>query len=52
MVSSASQSKKEKQAMKPIITALVALAVFAGIAAPAGAFDAKTFWEQQERTQY
>jgi hypothetical protein len=37
--------------MKPIITALIALAVFAGIAAPAGAFDTKSFWEQQERTQ-
>jgi hypothetical protein len=37
--------------MKTIITALVALTVVVGIVAPAGAFDAKAFWEQHERTQ-
>jgi hypothetical protein len=35
--------------MKTILSAIIALSVLAGIAAPAGAFDAKSFWEQQER---
>ena len=35
--------------MKTIISALIALSVLAGIAAPAGAFDAKSFYEQQDR---
>jgi len=35
--------------MKTILSALVALSVFAGIAAPASAFDAKSFYEQQDR---
>jgi hypothetical protein len=36
--------------MKTIVTALIALSVLAGIAAPASAeFDAKAFWEQQDR---
>jgi hypothetical protein len=39
--------------MKTLASALVALAVLAGIAAPmataAGAFDSKSFFEQQER---
>jgi hypothetical protein len=35
--------------MKTIVSALIALSVLAGIAAPASAFDAKTFWEQQGR---
>jgi hypothetical protein len=35
--------------MKIIVAALLALSVLAGIAAPASAFDAKSFWEQQER---
>jgi hypothetical protein len=32
--------------MKTIISALVALSVLAGIAAPASALDARTFWDQ------
>jgi hypothetical protein len=32
--------------MKVIVSALVALSVVAGIAGPAGALDAKTFFEQ------
>ena len=36
-------------AMKTIVSALVALSVLAAITAPASAFDAKTFYEQQER---
>jgi hypothetical protein len=35
--------------MKTIVSALIALSVLAGIAAPASAFDAKSFYEQQER---
>ncbi len=32
--------------MKTLISALVALSVLAGIAAPASAFDAKKFWDE------
>jgi hypothetical protein len=35
--------------MKIIASALIALSVVAGIAAPASAFDAKSFYEQQDR---
>jgi hypothetical protein len=35
--------------MKTIVSALLALSVIAGVAAPAGAFDAKTFYEQLDR---
>ena len=36
--------------MKTIVSTLLALSVLAGIAAaPAAAFDSKTFWEQQDR---
>jgi hypothetical protein len=35
--------------MKTIISTLIALSVFAAIAAPASALDAKQFYEQQER---
>jgi hypothetical protein len=39
--------------MKTIVAALIALSLLAGIAGPvAAADDAKTFWEQQERTRY
>jgi hypothetical protein len=34
--------------MKTIISALVALSVLSGMAASSYAFDAKTFYEQQE----
>lgn len=36
-------------AMQIIVSALIALSVLAGIAAPASALDAKSFYEQQER---
>jgi len=36
--------------MKTLVSALVALSVFAGIAAPDSALDAKKFWEQHDRT--
>jgi len=40
-------------AMKTIVSALIALSVFAGIAGSANAaLDTKTFWEQQERQSY
>jgi hypothetical protein len=39
-------------AMKTIVSALIALSVLAGIAAPASAMDAKTFYEQQDRVSY
>jgi hypothetical protein len=39
--------------MKTIVSALIALSVLAGIAsAPASAFDAKTFYQQQDRSHY
>jgi hypothetical protein len=31
--------------MKTLLSALVALSVLAGVAAPASAFDAQTFWD-------
>jgi hypothetical protein len=38
--------------MKTITCTLIALSLLAGIAAPASALDAKTFYEQQDRTSY
>jgi len=35
--------------MKMIISALVALSVLTGVAASANAFEAKSFFDQQER---
>jgi hypothetical protein len=35
--------------MKTIVSALLALSVLAGIAAPASAFDAKSFYSQLDR---
>ena len=35
--------------MKTIVSALIALSVLAGLAAPASALDAKQFYEQQDR---
>ena len=35
--------------MKIIVSALVALSVLTGVAASANAFDAKSFYEQQNR---
>ena len=36
-------------AMKSILGTLIVLSVLAGIAAPASAFDARGFYQQQER---
>jgi len=38
--------------MKTIVSALIALSVLAGIAAPASAFDAKTFFAQMDQARY
>jgi hypothetical protein len=39
--------------MKTIVFSLIAQSVLAGIASvPASAFDAKTFYEQQDRSHY
>ena len=38
--------------MKTIVSALIALSVIAGVATSASAFDAKSFYEQQERSGY
>jgi hypothetical protein len=38
------------QPMKSIISVLFAVSILGLAAIPAGAFDQKTFWEQQERT--
>jgi hypothetical protein len=38
--------------MKTIVSALVALSVLAGIAAPVSALDARAFYEQQERQSH
>jgi hypothetical protein len=35
--------------MKSILSALVVLSALVAVAAPASAFDAKSFFEQQER---
>ena len=38
--------------MKIVVSMLIALSLLAGIAAPANAFDGKTFWEQKERAAH
>ena len=35
--------------MKTIVSALIALSVLTGVAASANAFDAKSFFEEQDR---
>ena len=43
-------SQTKEDIMKTIVSALIALAVLAGVAAPASAvLDAKKFWDQQTR---
>ena len=44
-----SQFELRRTPMKIIASALLALSVLTGIAAPAGAFDAKSFYDQQDR---
>ena len=38
--------------MKIVVSMLIALSLLAGIAAPASAFDGKTFWEQKDRAAH
>jgi hypothetical protein len=38
--------------MKTIVSALIALSVLAGIAAPANAHVNEDFWQQQDRYRY
>ena len=38
--------------MKRMVLVLIALTALAGVAAPAGAVDAKTFYEQLDRAHY
>ena len=42
-------STNRRTAMKTIVSALIALSVLATVAAPASAFDAKSFYGQQDR---
>jgi hypothetical protein len=37
--------------MKTIVTALIALSVLTGVAASANAFDAKSFYEELDRSR-
>lgn len=38
--------------MKTIVSAFIALSVIAGVAAPASALDAKSFYEEIDRLHY
>jgi hypothetical protein len=38
--------------MKTIASALIALSVLAGVAAPASALDVEKFWQQQDSARY
>jgi hypothetical protein len=42
-------NSNRRTAMKVIASALVALSVLAGVAAPASALDAKSFYDQHDR---
>jgi hypothetical protein len=52
VVVATARTNTEEMIMKTILSVLLALSVLAGIAAPASAFDSKTFWEQQDRSHY
>jgi hypothetical protein len=42
-----------REAMKTIVSSLIVLSALAGVASiPASAFDAKAFYEQQDRSRY
>ena len=45
----AAGTRSRRDAMKTILSALVALSVIASVAGPANALDAKTFFEQVDR---
>jgi hypothetical protein len=45
-------TRTQENVMKAIVSSLVALSVLTGVAvAPAAAFDAKRFWDQQSASQ-
>jgi len=46
------RTKPRRTAMKTIASALIALSLLTSIASAANAFDAKTFYEQQDRTSH
>jgi hypothetical protein len=46
------RGRTRRTVMKTVVSALIALSVLAGIAGSAAAFDAKTFYEQQDRAQH
>jgi hypothetical protein len=50
--SAADRARSEEIAMRTILSTLVALSVIAGIAGPANALDAKSFYEQFDRGHY
>jgi len=44
--------KSRGMIMKTLLSALLALSVLTGVAASASAFDAKTFYQEQDRSRY
>jgi hypothetical protein len=44
--------ENRRDAMKTILSALLALSVIAGVATSASAFDAKSFYAQQDAAQH
>jgi hypothetical protein len=44
--------RNKEEAMKIVVSTLIALSVLAGIAAPANALDAKRLFEQMDREHY
>jgi hypothetical protein len=44
-------AKQRSSVMKTIVTALIALSVLTGVAASANAFDAKSFYEELDRSR-
>jgi hypothetical protein len=44
-------AQRRRPVMKIVISALIALSVMSSIAAPASAFDVKSFYEQLDRQQ-
>ena len=45
----AAQSTRRRMTMRTIVSALIGVSVFGLVALPASAFDAKTFYDQQDR---
>jgi hypothetical protein len=45
------EKNQRRLIMKTILSALIALSVLTGVAASANAFDAKSFYEQLERSR-